>query len=165
MKSTLAMALLLCTASATLAATGPGTMIQSNDEVGLTYPLWVQSDTTGLTWNNGSIGSTYGRMIRLQDLALGGPTSGFYDLGIDHAGNFFVTIQANPTKSFLIAPGGAATFTSTLRVGDSVSTGGNVSVGGSLNVSGQVNIHNLPVAPAGAKHLMVDSAGNLYVEP
>ncbi len=164
MKSIVATALLLlCAASASLAS-GPGTLIQSNDEVGLTYPLWVQSDTTSLTWGS-AIGDTYGRMIRLQDLALGGSTSGYYDLGIDQLGNFFITIQANPTKSFLIAPSGAATLTSTLRVGDSISTGGNVSVGGALTVSGTVNINGLPTAPAGAKDLMVDSAGILYVEP
>jgi len=81
-----------------IGTTTPGATLHVSgvDAVGVSYPMFLQTNSTGLTFGP-SFDSTLGRILRLGDLALTcgscPGSSNAYDLGIDKQGNFF----ASPT--------------------------------------------------------------------
>jgi hypothetical protein len=158
------------------------TLVEGKDLIGQEFPFTAQGDTRNLTWGSG-IGETQGRLLRLHDLA-----SGFYDFRIDNDGDFSITKKGEgtinlPSPALIIAKTGEIRVVDSLTVGttggptltsqaggltlsSSLAIHGSLSVAGaaaltSLSVSGGASFGQLPIAPPGAKAVMIDSNGNL----
>ena len=160
------------------------------DRIGQTFPLMIQANTSGLTWGS-KTGNTLGRCLRLEDRS----APHFYDFGIDHQGNLFITQQGTedanqPEPALTISPEGSLAFGTSggpnltpspagglmldssltvqgfLVVNGVVSFAHSLTVSGGVTFSGNVNVGQLPTnAPADSRPVMIDSQGNLYAQP
>jgi hypothetical protein len=147
------------------------TMIQATDVDGLVYPLWIQSNTQGLTWG-AAIGQTQGKMLRFHNLASPPTGKGFYDMGIAAGGDFYITGQGISDPILKITapfnpdlPLGTIVILGQVSVMDKVDIFAEVNIVGNLTVSGGtfVIFSDLPTAPPGSRQLMLDVQGNLCV--
>lgn len=69
--------------------------VEGTDTVGVSIPLYVQGDTTDMTYGT----NTFGRLIRFFDA---GQTDAYYDIGIDSSASLFISKKASTTAAMTI---------------------------------------------------------------
>ncbi|MDW8075961.1 MAG: tail fiber domain-containing protein [Bacteroidota bacterium] len=73
-----------------------GLWVDATDVVGAGLPVIIRANTTGKTFGT----NTYGRLLRLQDVRTG---AGFYDIGINANGGFFITTNSSSVEGLTLS--------------------------------------------------------------